>query len=86
MITKDEELMKITELALKNHKPALDLAMFSEKNVNTLRNITSRVFTFSLLLYGSYLGVSAIHRKLVMPYVIKQLLKDKELAKLLMKG
>lgn len=77
---------KILELALKNHKAVLDLALFSEKNVNTLRNITSRVFTFSLLLYGSYLGVSAIHNKLVMPYAAKQLLKDKEITKLMLKG
>lgn len=77
---------KILELALKKHKAVLDLALFSEKNVNALRNITSRVFTFSLLLYGSYLGVSAIHRKLVMPYAAKQLLKDKEIAKLMLKG
>lgn len=77
---------KILELALEKHKATLDLALFSEKNVTTLRNITSRVFTFSLLLYGSYLGVSAIHDKLVMPYVAKKLLKDKELAKLLRKG
>lgn len=77
---------KILELALKNHKAVLDLALFSEKNVTTLRNITSRVFTFSLLLYGSYLGVSAIHNKLVMPYAAKQLLKDKELSKLMLKG
>lgn len=77
---------KILELALKNHKAVLDLALFSEKNVNTLRNITSRVFTFSLLLYGSYLGVSAIHNKLVMPYAVKQLLKDKEISKLMLKG
>lgn len=77
---------KILELALKNHKATLDLALFSEKNVDALRNITSRAFTFSLLLYGSYLGVSAIHRKLVMPYAAKQLLKDKEIAKLMLKG
>lgn len=77
---------KILELALKNHKAVLDLALFSEKNVTTLRNITSRVFTFSLLLYGSYLGVSAIHNKLVMPYAAKQLLKDKEIANLMLKG
>lgn len=77
---------KILELALKNHKAVLDLALFSEKNVTALRDITSRVFTFSLLLYGSYLGVSAIHNKLVMPYATKQLLKDKEIAKLMLKG
>lgn len=77
---------KILELALKNHKKLLDLALFSEKNVTNLRNITSRVFTFSLLLYGSYLGLSAIHNKIVMPYASKQLLKDKEIAKLLTKG
>lgn len=77
---------KILEFALKNHKATLDLALFSEKNVNALRNITSRAFTFSLLLYGSYLGVSAIHNKLVMPYAAKQLLKDKEIAKLMLKG
>ena len=77
---------KILELALKNHKTTLDLALFSEKNVTNLRNITSRVFTFSLLLYGSYLGVSAIHNKVVMPYAAKQLLKDKEIAKLMLKG
>lgn len=77
---------KILELALKNHKATLDLALFSEKNVINLRNITSRVFTFSLLLYGSYLGLSAIHNKIVMPYAAKQLLKDKEIAKLLTKG
>jgi hypothetical protein len=77
---------KILELAFKNHKTLLDLALFSEKNVTNLRNVTSRVFTFSLLLYGSYLGLSAIHNKIIMPYAAKQLLKDKEIAKLLTKG
>ena len=47
----DKNDTKILELAFKNHKTLLDLALFSEKNVNTLKSITSRVFTFSLLLY-----------------------------------
>lgn len=85
-MSNNENLMKAAEIAAKNHKQLMDLALFSEKTVTTLRNVTSRAFTFSLLLYGSYLGVSAIHNKLVMPYVSKKILSDKKIAELLLKG
>lgn len=77
---------KILELALERHKAVLDLGLFSEHLVDHMRNVTSHTFTFALLLYGSYLGVSAIHNKVIIPYAAKKLLKDKEIAKLLRKG
>lgn len=85
-MSKEENLMKAAEIASKNHKVAIELGLFSERTVNIMRNATSSAFTASLILYGSCLAASAIHNKLVMPYLAKQLLKDKKIAELLMKG
>ena len=85
-MSNNENLVKAAELAAKNHKATMNLGLFSERTVNIMKNTTGRLFTFSLLMYGSYLGVSVIHNKLVMPYVTKKILSDKKIAELLMKG
>lgn len=85
-MSNNENLVKAAELAAKNHKTVMDLGVFSENTVKIMRDTTGRLFTFSLLMYGSYLGVSAIHNKLVMPYVTKKILSDKKIAELLLKG